>query len=294
MFANFRWNLHMYLRMLSFQLRSQMQFRFSFWMDIVSTGFGNLVVFPVGCPDHPALWQHRRLEPGGNRLPVWHGGNVLRGDGYDLQRLRLRTTLPRVVREGKFRPGDAAPGRADLAGAGLAFSAAPGGAHPGRADDFYRRAVAGPMCTGRWERCFTCRWCLPARCWRWARCLWSARRSPSGRLQSIEAVNILTYGGTELMSYPMQIYPCWMQRFFTFVIPFIFLNFYPALYFLDKPDPLHFPAFAPFHGAFCRAVLSLQWRWRSGGWGLIIIKVRDVTMQSIIRSARIYANRSRW
>jgi len=65
-------------------------------------------------------------------------------------------------------------------------------------------------------------------------------------LQNIEALNILTYGGADMMSYPMQIYPVWMRRVFTFIIPFIFLNFYPALYFLDKPDPLNFPAFAPF------------------------------------------------
>ena len=69
-------------------------------------------------------------------------------------------------------------------------------------------------------------------------------------LQSIEAMNTLTYGGTDMMSYPIQIYPGWMQRFFTFVIPFIFLNYYPALYFLDKPDPLHFPPFAPFLAPF--------------------------------------------
>lgn len=64
--------------------------------------------------------------------------------------------------------------------------------------------------------------------------------------ERIEAVNILTYGGTELMSYPMTIYPGWMQRFFTYIIPFIFLNYYPALYILDKPDPLGFPSAAPF------------------------------------------------
>jgi ABC-2 type transport system permease protein len=29
-------------------------------------------------------------------------------------------------------------------------------------------------------------------------------------------------------------------------VPAIFLNFYPALYFLDKPDPFNFPAIAPF------------------------------------------------
>ncbi len=65
-------------------------------------------------------------------------------------------------------------------------------------------------------------------------------------VQRVEAINIFTYGGSEMMSYPMHIYQDWMRRFFTFIVPAIFLNYYPALYFLDKPDPLGFPSFAPF------------------------------------------------
>lgn len=65
-------------------------------------------------------------------------------------------------------------------------------------------------------------------------------------VQRIEVINIFTYGGTEMMAYPMHIYTRGMRRFFTYVIPAIFLNYYPALYFLDKPDPLHMPSFAPF------------------------------------------------
>jgi ABC-2 type transport system permease protein len=65
-------------------------------------------------------------------------------------------------------------------------------------------------------------------------------------LESIEIVNIFTYGGTEMMSYPMQIYPTWLRDFFSYILPAIFLNYYPSLFFLQKPDPLHFPAFAPF------------------------------------------------
>jgi ABC-2 type transport system permease protein len=65
-------------------------------------------------------------------------------------------------------------------------------------------------------------------------------------VESIEAVNIFTYGGNEMMSYPMHIYPKWMVRFFTFIIPAIFLNYYPALYFLDKPDPFNLPPIAHF------------------------------------------------
>ncbi|MBN1976676.1 MAG: ABC-2 family transporter protein [Anaerolineae bacterium] len=65
-------------------------------------------------------------------------------------------------------------------------------------------------------------------------------------VQRVEAINIFTYGGSELMSYPMTIYAKWMRRFFTTIVPMIFLNYYPALYFLDKPDPLNGPAWAPF------------------------------------------------
>lgn len=64
-------------------------------------------------------------------------------------------------------------------------------------------------------------------------------------VQSIEVVNIFTYGGVEMMSYPMSIYNQWLRRFFTYVIPGIFMNYYPVLYLLDKPDPLGFPAWTP-------------------------------------------------
>ena len=49
-------------------------------------------------------------------------------------------------------------------------------------------------------------------------------------IDSIEAINILTYGGSEMMSYPMHIYPDWLRRTFTFVVPAIFLNYYPAFH----------------------------------------------------------------
>ncbi|MBN1147322.1 MAG: ABC-2 family transporter protein [Anaerolineales bacterium] len=65
-------------------------------------------------------------------------------------------------------------------------------------------------------------------------------------VESIEVMNIFTYGGSEMMSYPMHIYPDWMLRFFTYIVPAIFLNYYPGLYFLDKPDPLGLPPWAPF------------------------------------------------
>ena len=65
-------------------------------------------------------------------------------------------------------------------------------------------------------------------------------------VQSIEAVNIFTYGGAELIAYPMHIYPDILKRIFTYIIPAAFINYYPALYILGKPDLLGMPAFAPF------------------------------------------------
>lgn len=85
-------------------------------------------------------------------------------------------------------------------------------------------------------------------------------------VDSIEMLNMLTYGGSFTISYPMTIYPNWLRRFFTFIIPAIFLNFYPALYFLDKADPLNFPEFAPFMAplvGFGTLVLALRF-WHFG------------------------------
>jgi ABC-2 type transport system permease protein len=65
-------------------------------------------------------------------------------------------------------------------------------------------------------------------------------------VESIEAINIFTYGGSELIAYPMHIYHDWLRRFFTYIIPASLLNYYPALFFLDKPAPFNFPAFVPF------------------------------------------------
>jgi len=80
-------------------------------------------------------------------------------------------------------------------------------------------------------------------------------------VDSIEVMNIFTYGGAEMMSYPMNIYSNWMRRVFTYIIPAIFLNYYPALFFLDKPDPFGMPSvvywLSPVVG-FCTLWLGLS------------------------------------
>lgn len=83
-------------------------------------------------------------------------------------------------------------------------------------------------------------------------------------VESTEIVNVLTYGGSHLSSFPMHIYQRWLRRLFTFVIPAAFINYYPSLYFLDRTDPFGLPGWttwlAPAVGAGFFLLSLLLWR----------------------------------
>jgi ABC-2 type transport system permease protein len=65
-------------------------------------------------------------------------------------------------------------------------------------------------------------------------------------VDSLEAMNMLTYGGQMMTSYPMHIFQDWLRTIFMFIIPMAFVTYYPALWLLDKPDPLGLPAWIAF------------------------------------------------
>jgi len=65
-------------------------------------------------------------------------------------------------------------------------------------------------------------------------------------VESSEFQNIFTYGGTELASNPLQIYPRLLQGIFLYIVPLGLTTYYPALHILAKPDPLSLPPFVPF------------------------------------------------
>jgi ABC-2 type transport system permease protein len=71
-----------------------------------------------------------------------------------------------------------------------------------------------------------------------AACFWTIERS--------EVQNAITYGGAAMLSYPIHIYRRWMQAIFLYFVPLGLTSFYPALFILDKPDPLGLPGFIPF------------------------------------------------
>jgi ABC-2 type transport system permease protein len=56
-----------------------------------------------------------------------------------------------------------------------------------------------------------------------------------------ETANTFTHGGAFFSQYPINVYESWLRRLLAFVIPMAFVAYYPALYLLDRPDPLGAP-----------------------------------------------------
>ena len=68
-------------------------------------------------------------------------------------------------------------------------------------------------------------------------------------IQGIEVANIFTYGGKEISQYPLNIYKKWITRFFTFIIPFGCVNYLPLMYLLDRTQyNYHFYMLTPLIG----------------------------------------------
>ena len=53
-------------------------------------------------------------------------------------------------------------------------------------------------------------------------------------IDGMEIMNILLEGGRDLSKYPIEIYNEKFAKFFTFVIPFGMVNYYPLLYIFEK------------------------------------------------------------
>ncbi len=53
-------------------------------------------------------------------------------------------------------------------------------------------------------------------------------------VEGLEVINIFTDGGREIAAYPLTIYPKWLMRFFTFIIPFGCFNYLPLLHLTGK------------------------------------------------------------
>ncbi|WP_329387243.1 ABC transporter permease [Streptomyces sp. NBC_01716] len=79
-----------------------------------------------------------------------------------------------------------------------------------------------------------------------------------------EVQNSFTYGGTTLLQYPPTVFAKDLVRGVTFVVPLAFVNWMPALYVMDRDDPLGLPDWAaflpPVVAVGCCALAGLAWR----------------------------------
>jgi ABC-2 type transport system permease protein len=90
--------------------------------------------------------------------------------------------------------------------------------------------------------------------------------------QSTEVVNAFTYGGTTLAQYPLHVFDVWLRRLFLFVVPIGFVIFEPALYLLDRPDPLGLPPVC----RFLAPVFAVAFAFAAGGlWRLGVAHYRS-------------------
>ena len=60
-------------------------------------------------------------------------------------------------------------------------------------------------------------------------------------VQTTELTNLFTYGGRELLSYPLSIYHQLLQRLFVFVVPLAFGTYMPVCFILGRALPFDLP-----------------------------------------------------
>ncbi len=63
-------------------------------------------------------------------------------------------------------------------------------------------------------------------------------------VQGLEVRNVFTDGGKHMAQYPIGVFSKGFVLFFTFIIPYAFVNYYPLLYFIGKEDNAMY-AFSP-------------------------------------------------
>jgi ABC-2 type transport system permease protein len=237
-------SLNLYRRLISVNMRAQMQYRMAFLLDLLGTGIGTAAAFGT-----LALILQRFGNIAGWTLPeiAFLYGTV--ETAFGLMDMIFSGFDPGVfgqqVRRGTFDQVLLRPVNVTLQVLGSDFALrrlariAQGGLVLGfallRADIHWTapKSLFVPVIVASLVCFFGALFIIGSTITFWT-------------VESIEAVNIFTYGGAEMMSYPMSVYNKWLRRFFTFVLPGIFMNYYPALYILDKPDPFAMPAFAPF------------------------------------------------
>jgi ABC-2 type transport system permease protein len=76
--------------------------------------------------------------------------------------------------------------------------------------------------------------------------------------ETSELQNMLTYGGSAALVYPVSVYSRWFRRVLTYGVPLAFVNYFPALAALGRTGSEGWPVWLPWLSPFvCAAVLGL-------------------------------------
>jgi ABC-2 type transport system permease protein len=82
--------------------------------------------------------------------------------------------------------------------------------------------------------------------------------------ESLEVMNLLTYGGVQAAQFPLSLYEKWFRNFLIFVVPIGCVAYFPVLAILGKPDPLGTPSWllplTPLAGFVFLSLSFVAWR----------------------------------
>lgn len=243
----------LYFQMLTFHIRSQMQYRFSFFLDTFTTGFLNIIYFftlslVLERFNNIAGWTLPEIAFLAGMAEMSFATMDLIFSGFDPDSFSVR------IQQGNFDQLLLRPVPITLQVLGSQFLLRRIGRILQGVLIFIIALALGNIHWTVFKLLY-----LPVVFISQVLCMGAINLMGSTMIfwtiQRVEAINILSYGGVEMVTYPMNIYPAWLRAFFTYIIPFMFINYFPALYFLDKPDPLGFPAFAPFIAPFAACAL---------------------------------------
>ena len=94
--------------------------------------------------------------------------------------------------------------------------------------------------------------------------VWIATNATAFWLVNVrEATNAFTYGGNYLTQFPLDIFGPWFRRVFAFLIPMAFINYFPSLFLLGKPSepwPGVLRFLSPLVAVATTAVAAIVWR----------------------------------
>lgn len=83
-------------------------------------------------------------------------------------------------------------------------------------------------------------------------------------VESLEAVNALTYGGVYAGQLPISLYARWLRTFLIFIVPLACVAYFPVLAILGRSDPLGAPdgflPVAPLAGFIFLGLSLMAWR----------------------------------